>query len=952
LTKAIFSKLVKHNMLLARAYSHHSLLSAVPKIPDLVKTAKAKGYTTVALTDEDTGSGLIEFYQVCKQEGINPAVGATLRIANVTTDSSSFGRTKGFSKIAIIAKNNQGYVHLIKLITTARIIQEQPKYHLTLDNFQNYRASNDYHFFVSLCGNDHELIAQLKQNNLTAARHILQVYTEVLGAQNLLVELAIPTKKDDPKMIQQINLNLASLCDQFEVQYLASPAPRYLDPSDADTFRVVLAIRDQLKVTQVELERDFGLPTVEELQQQFAYLPKACDTRNLEQQIALTIRCDYDKHANEAFFPKLNLPKGQTASQTLKWEAYLGLLEKFSPEQKTREEWKLQFPYAKLDQLVKFAKTIFPNTSQLKGYPKDYWEHTSISQYIDRLEYELEVIRQKGYSDYFLVFADIMNFCRQRGIVTNTRGSAAGSLVGYLVNIGILDPVLYKIPFERFLNPLRPSAPDIDGDFADDRREEVIEYLKNKYGLNKVCQIITFGTILPRMAVRDVGRVLGVSYKKCDRLAKLIPVAPQGRKTTFTWALEISPELREVYEKDPESKTIIEISKKLEGNYRHASVHAAGVYITPTELSDYTPLQWDSEHKMIISQYDWHIGELVGLVKLDILGIRNLAILGNSIRLAEQRRGVKIDLLNLDLEDAKTYELLSKGRTMGLFQLSGETMTKYLIELEPTKVTDLMAMVALYRPGPMANIPEYIRRKKNPKLVKYYVPQMEKWMKESYGILVYQDDLLYTVIELAGYDWLEADNFRKGVGKKIPAVLEEQHVRFVQGCIEHSGLTKEKAEELWNLIVPFAAYGFNKAHSCNYGMVAYWTAYMKANYTVEFMTALMTAEADKLDKIALAIKECRELGIQVKPPDLNRSFYGFTIEDDYTIRYGLSSIKNLGDDVIQYIINYRSESGQFQNIEDFLEAIKVLSSFNKRNLEALIWSGALDQVGANSRQMT
>ncbi len=932
-------------MLLARSYSHHSLLSAVPQITDLVKNAKAKGYTSIALTDEDSGSGLIEFYQICKKEGINPAVGTTLRIPNVLDDTSSFTRTKGFSKIALIAKNKDGYISIIKLVTTARVIQEKPKYHITFNNLRKYFGNNLGDFFVSICGNDHELISQIRQEKIDNARKILQTYIEQVGVSNLLVELANPNYQDDFEQVKKVNLHIAALCDELGVKYLASPAPRYLEKEDEETFRVVLAIRDQSRMNKIQLERDFSLPSVSELKKQFAYLPNACDTLDIEKQINVTIRCDYDKHANEAFFPKLSLPEGQTPIETLTWEAYLGLLEKFSPEQKTRDEWKIDFPYEKLQQLKDFAKTIFPNTSQLKNYPQDYWEKVNIDQYIERIEYEIEIIRQKGYPDYFLVFADIMNFCRQQGIVTNTRGSAAGSLVGYLVNIGILDPLLYKIPFERFLNPLRPSAPDIDGDFADDRREEVINYLKNKYGFDKVCQIITFGTILPRMAVRDVGRVLGVSYKKCDRLAKLIPNAPQGRKTTFAWAMETSTELREVYEKDEESKKIIDISRKIEGNYRHASVHAAGIYITPTELSDYTPLQWDSEHKMIISQYDGHIGELVGLVKLDILGIRNLAILGNSIELAQKRRGIKIDLLNLDLQDAKTYELLSKGRTMGLFQLSGATMTKYLVELEPTKVTDLMAMVALYRPGPMANIPEYIKRKKNPKLVKYYVPQMEKWMEESYGILVYQDDLLYTVIELAGYDWLEADNFRKGVGKKIPAVLEEQHTRFVEGCIEHSGLTREKAEELWNLIVPFAAYGFNKAHSCNYGMVAYWTAYMKANYPVEFMTALMTAEADKLEKVALAIKECKELGLQVKPPDINQSFYGFSIEDDQTIRYGFSSIKNLGDDVIKHIIEYRTKNGNFENIESFLEGIKELPNFNKRNLEALIWSGALDQIG-------
>lgn len=936
-------------MLLARSYSHHSLLSAVPQIGALIQNAKAKGYTTVTLTDEDTGSGLVEFYQICKREGVNPAIGVTLRIPNIFTDAHTFSRSKGFSKIALIAKNTDGYKTVIKLITTSRVVQEKPTYHVTFENLKNYlHQDQKSNFWVNICGNDHELIVALRQNLHKQAEEIIKKYVNQLGPNNILVELAYKLNKDQTNEIKKLNLELISLCDKYQVAYIASPAPRYLDPKDEETFKVVLAIRDQGRMNDIQLSRQFYLPSLEDLSKEFEYAPKALETKFLEENIDITVRSDYDKHANEAFFPKLNLPEGQTPIDTLTWETYLGLLEKFSPEQKTKDEWKEMFPYNKLEKLKDFAKTIFPNTSQLKGYPKDYWATMSIDKYIERADYEIEIIRQKGYPDYFLVFADIMGFCRKSGIVTNTRGSAAGSLVGYLTDIGILDPLLYKIPFERFLNPLRPSAPDIDGDFADDRREEVIAYLKDKYGADKVCQIITFGTILPRVAVRDVGRVLGVSYKKCDRLAKLIPNAPQGRKTTFAWAMETSEEFKEVYENDEESKRIIDISKNLEGNYRHASVHAAGVYITPTELSDYTPLQWDSEHNMIVSQYDGHVGELVGLVKMDILGIRNLAILGNSIELAQKRHGIKIDLLNLDLNDSKVYDLLSKGRTMGLFQLSGATMTRYLVDLEPTKVTDLMAMVALYRPGPMANIPEYIKRKKNPKLVKYYVPQMEKWMKESYGILVYQDDLLYTVIELAGYDWSEADNFRKGVGKKIPAVLEEQHARFVQGCIEHSGLTKDKAESLWDLMAPFASYGFNKAHSSNYGMVAYWTAYMKANYPAEFMTALMSAEASKLDKIAIAIRECQELGIEVKPPDVNKSNYGFSIENDKTIRYGLSSVKNLGSDVIKYLIEFRESEGAFEDIENFLEGMKSLGNFSKRSLEALIWSGALDLVGNES----
>jgi DNA polymerase-3 subunit alpha len=932
-------------MLLPRAYSHHSLLSAVPKIPALIADAKAKGYTTVALTDEETGSGLIEFYQACLKNEIKPVLGVTLKIPNLADSSGVFGRHDKFSKVALLAKNEQGYKSLLKLISLARTVQEVPAYHITHRNLSD--LGEKLQCFVLLCGNDHELVANLRQGRKHRAEQILEAYIRSVGTSNLLVELAYPLANDNKEFIKQLNLELVDICQSKKVRMLASPAPRYLSTADQEVFRTVLAIRDNKRIGEVKLTRDFMLPSSKELAQIFDYIPGLTDTTEIENQIDIQIRTDYDSKASEAFFPLFDLEAGQNAIDRLTWETYIGLLERFAPEGKTRQEWKEVFPYARLTELKTFAASIIPDTNRLKGYPEDYWQKKrTIKDYIDRIEKELDIIAQKGYPTYFLVFSDIMQFCRENGIVINTRGSAAGCLVGYFTGINILDSLLYDIPFERFLNPFRPSAPDIDGDFADDKRGKVIEYIKNKYGQDKVCQIITFGTMLPRAAVRDVGRALGVSYKKCDRLSKLIPTAPPGRKTTFAWAFETSQELKEVYERDEESQRIISIAQKIEGNYRHASSHAAGVIISPTVMTDYTPLQWDSEHEMIISQYDMKTCEKIGLVKIDILGIRNLAILGNAVELAQRRKQIKIDLLNIDLQNKKAFDLLAKGRTMGIFQLSGTAPTRYLVELEPTKVQDLMAMVALYRPGPMVNIPEYIARKKNPKKVKYYLPQMKEWMEPSYGILVYQDDVLYTAIYIAGYDWGEVDTLRKGMGKKIKEVIDSQHIKFVEGAQKHSGLSKEQAEEIWNLVVPFSAYGFNKAHSSSYGMVAYWTAYMKAEYPAEFMTALMTAENSNLDKIAAAIKECQELGLQILPPDINKSHEGFWIENDTTIRYGLSSVKNLGSDIIRFLIEEREKNGLFTSIEDFLERMSSCPGFNKRSLEALIWAGCLDEVGS------
>jgi DNA polymerase-3 subunit alpha len=931
-------------MILLRSYSHHSLLSSLPQISALVSDAKSKGYTAIALTDEDTGSGWVEFYEACQAQDIKPILGTTLRIPNITNERSGFGSAKGFSKIALLATTEKGYRGLLELVSIARTEREKPNYHVLIKDIQD-RLEKFKDIKILITSDDHEFVDSIIHGKSAQADKVLQKYIQEFGKDRVIVELRNKYHQEDLAS-SKVNQQIANLCQKNDLGYYVSPAPRYLDSQDEEAFRIVLAIGKQRRLGDIQLQRDFSLPAVNTLKQTFKDFPEALDTSQLEKEIDLKIITDYDKNADDAFFPKFDLPDGQNPSDRLTWESYIGLLVRYSPIEKSRQGWMQEFPYEKLEELKKFVLEQKPDPNKLKGYSKGYWQKHSIKDYVDRLEHELKIIITKGYAEYFLVFGDIMSFSREKGIVTNTRGSAAGALVGYLNNINVLDPLQYNIPFERFLNPFRPSPPDIDGDFADDRRQEVIDYIVDKYGSDRVSQIITFGTMLPRAAVRDVGRVLGIPYRKCDRISKLIPNAPQGRKTTFKWAFETSEELSEVYDKDADCKRIIDVAKKIEGNYRHASSHAAGVIVSPTKLTDYAPLQWDSEHKMIVVQYDMKIAEKAGLIKLDILGITNLAILGNAVKITQERRQIEIDLLNIDTHNQKAFELLSRGRTMGTFQLSGGGMTRWLTKLEPTRVEDLMAMVALYRPGPMASIPEYIERKKNPDKITYLVPQMKDWMEASYGIFVYQEDLLMTAINLAGYNWGEADKIRKGVGKKIQAIIDEQHIKFVEGAVKHSGLTKQKAEEIWDLIVPFSAYGFNKAHSSSYGMVAYWTAYMKAEYTVEFMTAYMTAESNNLDKIAAAISECREMGLEVKPPDVNKSFGNFAIEDDQTIRYGLNSVKNLGSDVIKFIIQERQENGTYQTMDDFLERVSSYPGLNKRSIEALILSGSLDELGS------
>ena len=933
-------------MLLARSYSHFSLLSAVPKIPALIQDAKNKGYKAIALTDEDTTSGLVEFYDACLKQEIKPILGVTLRIAT-TLEQSGFQRHAGFSKIALLAKNEPGYKNILELVTLARTVQEEPSPHINLENLSKYRTTDGgLNFYVVLTGSDHEYGVELANNRIEKASQILLNYANSLGAENVLVELLNKNDKDNAQDIQKWNLDLAELCNDSKVKLIASPAPRYLNPEDRESFEVVLAIKNQTRVYDISLDRSFELPNLNLLKETFGYLPKATEFEALIETFEIQIRTDYASKASEAFFPPVDLKDNQTYDDLLTWNTYLGLITKFHQDQKTLNEWEQIYPYERLFELKELCAQMPIDATKLVSYPSEYWQKSDrINEYIQQVERELEIIKNKGYSSYFIVVADLAQYCKRTNITASARGSGAGSLIGYLNNISTADTVFYKIPFERFLNPLRPSAPDVDLDVADDKRQSVIAYLINKYGQERVSQVVTYGTMLPRAAIRDIGRVLGISYRKCDQLSKLIPSPPFGKKPSFKYAFETSAELKEVYEKDDEVTRMIDIAKRIEGNYRHASVHAAAVLVTPTKTSDYCSLQWDSNHELLVCQYDWHDCEKIGILpcKMDILGITNLSILSNSIELVEKYESSKIDLFNINLNDPKVYSLLSEGRTMGIFQLSSSGMTRYIMQLKPTKVEDIMAMVALYRPGAMNSIPEFIRRKNNPELIKYYVPEMKEWMEETYGILVYQEDIMYTFMRLAGYNFGKADNIRRAMGKKDKEVLDKEYANFLAGCEEH-GLNEEKIKELWDLIVPFTDYSFNKAHSAAYGIVAYWTAFMKANYPAEFMTALMTSEEGDMNKIGEAIAESKAMGLQVLPPDVNKSTASYSIENSTTIRYGLSSVKNLGSDVIKFIIEDREKSGNYKNFEDFIGRMSNINSFNKRSVEALILCGALDEI--------
>ncbi len=604
---------------------------------------------------------------------------------------------------------------------------------------------------------------------------------------------------------------------------------------------------------------------------------------------------------------------------------------------------------------IPLGSWVFPNIEFKKGYDEDIRDlayeglkvrNMELTDTVrNRLEYELKVIADKGYSPYFLVVYDLLRYARENDILTNIRGSVAGSLVTYLLRITKCDPLAYKLPFERFLNPERPSAPDIDMDYADTRRDEVLDYVRFKYGIDNVAQIGTFGTMMARGAVRDVARAMKYPYIVGDRISKMIPPPKQGFPVTIASALLDVPELKTMYDSDREVQTIIDMAQKIEGCARHISVHAAGTVISPLPLWEFSPIQKDPKGGKIITQYDMYTVEDAGLLKFDFLGIRNLTILGDAIKIAKDRYGVEVDIEEIPLDDEKTFSMLSRGETVGLFQLNGSGMTRFLKELKPSTIFDINAMVALYRPGPLEMIPEYISRKHNPELITFLDPRLEPILDQSFGVIVYQDDVMLIAIHLAGYSWLEADKLRKAMGKKIPAEMQAQKEKLLEGFIEH-GLTPKKGQMLWSLIEPFAAYGFNKAHAASYGRVAYQTAYMKANFPVAYMTAIMTNESGDVDKISEIVAECKRMKITVLPPDINMSDGGFSVVKDKDgkeeIRFGLYTVKNLGVDISDAIIAERNKKGKYKSFEDFIRRV-THKNLNKKSLEALTKCGALDE---------
>jgi len=916
-------------------HSHYSLLNALPKIPDLVKAAARDGMTALALTDNGNLYGALKFYKACKAEGIKPIIGVDAYVATRTRHDKEARIDNRSARLVLLAKDESGYKNLLKLVTASFLEGFYYKPRIDRELIERHREG----LIAIIPSFSGETSLALKGNDPEKAREKLLWYREMFG-DDLYLEITHHPEIDGHEELMK---KVIALSKESIVPLVAAHDVYYLQKDDRKARETMVKIQTGTEGEHEGGDEDFSFISQEKAREYFKDTPEALG--NTEE---IAKKCNLELALGKWVFPDIVADGYASEDEKLRDLAYSGI-----------EQRGLQ----KTEEIEK------------------------------RLEYELGIIKNKGYAPYFLVVADLLNFAHEKNILTTIRGSVAGSLVTYLAGITNVNPLEYKLPFERFLNPERPSAPDIDMDYADNRRDEMIQYAKDKYGIDKVAQIGTFGTMMARGVVRDVARALGHPYSLGDTIARLIPFGSQGFPMTIERAFEMVPELKDFYKKEKDVREVIDLAKKIEGRARHIGVHAAGVVIAPRPLTDFVPLQYDPKGGKIITQYDMHDVENAGLLKFDFLGLKNLAILSDVVKRVKAIYGVAIDIEKIPLDDKKTFEMLARGETMGLFQLNGSGMTHFLKELKPSSIHDINAMVALYRPGPMESIPEYIKRKHNPSLVTYLDPRMKDILSQSYGVITYQDDVLLTAINLAGYSWLEADALRKAMGKKIPAVMEAEKEKLVKGVVKH-GMSEEKAGRLWKLIEPFAAYGFNKAHAASYGRVAYQTAYMKAHYPVEYMSAVLSADSGEVDKISESIIECTRMGISVLPPDINESFgyfsvvpankcgkvnevsshsaerprmrgadeertetyggYGEGVPESATkqasgfhqnaakIRFGLYSIKNFGEGIAERIIEGRKEKGHYRSLVDFLNRVQD-KNLNRKSIESLIKSGALDK---------
>jgi len=871
-------------------HTEYSLLDGMCRIPQLVSRAKELGMDSLAITDHGVMHGVIEFYQAAREVGVKPIIGCEIYTAQDSRFSRSPGDKNNYHLI-LLAKNQTGYQNLIHLTTKAHLESFYYRPRVDKELLEQYHQG-----LVALTGCIGGEIPQLiLGGRLQEAKQTALWYKQTFDDFYLEIE-----RHPIPEL-EQINQALIAMSSELDIPMVATNDVHYINREDASSHDLLLCIGTNSSIyddKRLKLAGDFFyLKSPEEMAELYRDIPQAME--NTER---IAEMCNLELEFGRLYLPEIELPENKTADQFL----------------------------------ADLCHESLPNC-----YPQPTPE---IRQ---RLDYELEVIKQTQFANYFLVVWDIISFAKKRNILFGVRGSAAASIVLYCTGITAVDPIENKLVFERFLNLERQELPDIDLDFQDDRRDEVIAYVSQKYGQGHVAQIITFGTLGARAAIRDVGRALGMPYGDVDRVARLVPYSPT---MTLARALDENNELKNIYSEDAVVRNLVDSARRVEGVARHASTHAAGVVISKEPLTNYVPLQLGSKvngQESVMTQFSMGDIARIGLLKMDFLGLANLTILGKAKEIIYQNHSVDIDLHNIPVDDVKTFDLLSSGETTGVFQLEGAGMRRYIKELKPTTFSDIAAMVALYRPGPMEHIPTFIRAKHGIEPIRYPHPTLASILEETYGVIVYQDQVLFIVQTFAGYSLGQADVFRKAMGKKIPEVMKKERRNFIAGA-RKNGFSAGIAAEVFALIEPFAGYAFNKAHSVSYALIAYQTAYLKANYPAEYMAAFLIIQAGQLEKVASAIAECRRLGITVMPPDINRSQVTFSIEKDGgapAIRFGLAAIKNVGPGAVEPIIAERDKGGEFKSIEDLCRRCD-LRGVNKRVMESLIKAGALDSLGS------
>lgn len=879
-------------------HTEYSLLDGFSNIPKLVQRAKELDMPALAITDHGAMYGVIEFYNTATGMDIKPIIGIEAYMAARTMKDKEPQYDKKSTHLLLIAENQTGYQNLLKIATAAQ-----------LEGFYYYpRIDHDFlakHAEGLICTSGcmaAEIPRAISEGRIDEARQKLDWYFDVFGRDNFFIEL----QEHNIPELAEINKALLELGPRYNAHFVATNDVHYINPEDAKYQDILLAVQTGSLLSDPNRMRmsdpSYYLRTPEEMATLFAEMPQA-----LNNTLWIAERCNLDLGFKGYHLPQFPLPEGESAATYLRRLCEEGLEQRFG------------------------SRAQSPEVRQ-------------------RLEYELNIIHQMGFDDYFLIVWDLCRHAKEEGIWYNARGSAAGSLVAYALGITLVDPLEHNLIFERFLNPGRVSMPDIDLDFRDDRRSEIMEYCARKYGNDKVAQIITFGKMKARAAIRDVGRVQDIPITEVDKVAKLIPNIP-GNPVTIEQALEQVPELKQLYNSASYLRELIDTAKHMEGVIRNAGTHAAGVIVTDKPAIEYLPLHrptgsaQDSPIKTT-TQFEMSIIDALGLLKVDFLGLATLTIMARACELIEKRHSVSYNLENIPLDDPETYALLGRGETAGVFQVEGSGMRRYLMEMKPSRLEHVIAMVALYRPGPMDFIPQYIRRMHGEEEVTYRHPKLEPIFKETYGIPVYQEQIMRAAVELAGYTASEADYLRKAVAKKKKKELLKHRKKFISGAVKN-GIPKDTAEAIFDDWEEFARYGFNKSHAADYGVIAVRTAYLKAHYPVEYMTALLSVTLNDTDKVALYVADCRRMGIEVLPPDVNASEYDFTIEDrpDGTsaIRFGLGAVKNVGHGPVDEILHARAE-GTFKDLNDFLRRVD-LRKVGKRALECLIKVGALDQFG-------